>query len=164
MELAAFDVIAIVVLIVMGVRTAFRGFVAEFMTALAFIVGIGAAVLLTSSITVVLVPYLGDTFWTPVVAFLSIFLIVYLLLKIIEVTLHRIIDRIQLEKLDQALGFFLGMVEGFLLLAVIVFVLQVQTFLDVEGLFRESIVAGFIREIIPVGARYIEERLRNAHV
>ncbi len=162
--MAAFDVIAIVVLIVMGVRTALKGFVAEFMTALALIVGISGAVLLTSTVSALLAPYIGETFWTPVAAFLLVFLLLYLLLKLIEATLHRIIARIQLEKLDQSLGFFLGLVEGFLLLAVLVFILQLQNFVSVRGLFEESIAAAFIREIIPVGAQFIEERLKNSHV
>lgn len=162
--MAAFDVIAIVVLIVMGVRTALKGFVAEFMTALALIVGIGGAVLLTSTVSALLAPYIGETFWTPVAAFLMVFLLLYLLLKLIETTLHRIIARIQLEKLDQSLGFFLGLVEGFLILAVLVFLLQLQTFVPVQGLFEESVAAAVIRDVIPVGARFIEERLKNGHV
>ncbi len=164
MEFAAFDVVSIVVIITMGVRTAFKGFVAEFMSVLALLIGIAAALLLASSVSILLVPYIGETFWTPIAAFLLVFLIVYLLLKLIEATLHRIIERIQLEKLDQSLGFFLGMLEGFLILAVIVFLLQLQSFMEVEGLFEESFIAGFIREIIPVGARFIEERLKVGYV
>ncbi len=164
MELAAFDVIAIVVLLFMGIRTALKGFVAEFMTFLALILGLAAAVLLTSSLSVLLIPYIGDTFWTPVAAFLALFLLVYLFLKIIEATLHRIIERVSLEKLDQALGFFLGIIEGFLILSVLIFILQIQTIVDVEGLFEESVVAGFIKQIIPVGARYLEQYLRTSHV
>lgn len=162
--MAAFDVVAIVILIVMGVRTAFKGFVAEFLTALALAGGIGAAVLLTSDVSELLVPHIGETFWTPVAAFLLIFLVVYILLKIIEATLHRIIDRIQLEKLDQSLGFFLGLVEGFLLLSVAVFLLQLQTFVEVEALFEKSVAADFIRKVIPIGARYIEEQLKGSNV
>ncbi|MFP4179931.1 MAG: CvpA family protein [Spirochaetaceae bacterium] len=157
--MAAFDVIAIVVLIAMGVRTAFKGFVAEFMTALSLIVGIGGAVLLTSRVSELLIPYIGATFWTPVVAFLLVFIVVYLLFKLLETSLHRLIDRIRLEKLDQSLGFFLGMVEGVILLAVILFFLELQSLVDVEGLFKNSIAADFIRKLIPIGAGFIEERL-----
>ncbi|MFO7849625.1 MAG: CvpA family protein [Spirochaetia bacterium] len=162
--MAAFDVIAIVVIIAMGVRTAFKGFVAEFMTALSLIVGIGGAVLLTSKVSELLVPYIGATFWTPVAAFLLIFIIVYLLFKLLETSLHRIIDRIKLEKLDQSLGFFLGMVEGFIMLAVLLFLLELQSTVEVEGLFENSIAAEVIRDIIPIGAAYIEDRLGDVNV
>lgn len=164
MNLAVFDVIAVVVILVLGVRTAFKGFVSEFMTTLALLVGVGTALIFTSRVATLLTPHIGDTFWTPVVAFLIIFLVAYIVLKIIEATLHRIIDKIQLEKLDQSLGFVLGVLEALLLLAVVVFLLQLQTLISVETLFEESYVAKFLQKIIPIGAEYIEEQLQNTNV
>lgn len=164
MNLAVFDVIGLLVLLAAGVRCAFRGFVAEFLSALALITGLAAAVIFTAALSPVLVPYLGETMWTPIVAFLIIFLIAYVLIKILESTLHRVIERVELEKLDQALGFFLGLIEGFLFLAILVFVLQLQTVVDVKPFLEESFLAGILQKIIPVGARFLEERLQSYRV
>lgn len=164
MNLAVFDVIGILILLAAGVRCAFRGFVAEFLSALALITGLAAAVIFTATLSPLLVPFLGETMWTPIVAFLLIFLVGYALIKILESTLHRVIERVELEKLDQALGFFLGLVEGFLFLAILVFVLQLQTVVDVRAFLEESFLARILQQIIPVGARFFEERLQSYSV
>lgn len=162
--MAVFDVIGIVVLLAAGFRCAFRGFVTEFLSVLAVLTGLTLAVLFTSALTPVLAPYLGESFWTPIVAFLIIFLVGYLIIKIIESTLHRIIEKIQLEKLDQALGFFLGLVEGLLVLAILVFVLQLQNVIEVKALLEESYIARVLQRIIPVGAQFLEQRLQEQSV
>ncbi len=164
MNLAVFDIIGILILLAGGVRCAFRGFVAEFLSALAIITGLAAALIFTSALSPLLAPYLGETIWTPIVSFLLIFLLGYVLIKIIESTLYRIIERVQLEKLDQALGFFLGVVEGFLLLALLVFVLQLQSVVEIGPFLEESFLARFLQQIIPVGAQFLEERLQNYSV
>lgn len=162
--MAVFDVIGIVVLLAAGFRCAFRGFVTEFLSVLAVLTGLALSVLFTSVFTPVLVPFLGESFWTPIVAFLIIFLVGYLVIKIIESTLHRIIEKIQLEKLDQALGFFLGLVEGLLVLAILVFILQLQNVIEVKALLDESFIAGILWKIIPVGAQFLEQRLQEQSV
>lgn len=164
MNVAVFDVIGIIVLIAAGFRCAFRGFVAEFLSVLAILAGLILAVLFTSTLTPVFSPYLGESFWTPIVAFLLLFLLGYIIIKIIESSLHRMIDKVQLEKLDQALGFFLGLVEGFLLLAVLVFILQLQNIVDVHAFLEESFIARVIQRIIPVGAQFLEQRLQQQSV
>jgi len=164
MNFAVFDVIGIVVLLAAGFRCAFRGFVAEFLSVLAVLTGLTLSILFTSSLTPVLAPYLGETFWTPIVAFLLIFLIGYVIIKIIESTLHRLIEKIQLEKLDQALGFFLGLVEGIIILAVLVFILQLQNVIDVKDLLADSFIARVLQKIIPVGTQFIETRLHEQSV
>jgi membrane protein required for colicin V production len=161
---AVFDVIGIVVLLAAGFRCAFRGFVTEFLSVLAVLTGLTLSVLFTSALTPVLAPYLGESFWTPIVAFLIIFLVGYLIIKVIESTLHRIIEKIQLEKLDQALGFFLGLVEGLLVLAILVFVLQLQNVIEVKALLEESYIARVLQRIIPVGAQFLEQRLQEQSV
>ncbi|WP_394701363.1 CvpA family protein [Marispirochaeta aestuarii] len=50
----------------------------------------------------------GDSPWNRVIAFLAIFLSVYLILKIAEGLLYRLIEAVHLENLDRALGFFWG--------------------------------------------------------
>jgi membrane protein required for colicin V production len=164
MNLAVFDVIGIVILLAAGIRCAFRGFVAEFLSALAVIVGLASAVLFTSALAPVLAPYLGEHIWTPVAAFLLIFLLGYVVVKIVESSLHRLIDRIELEKLDQTLGFILGVVEGIIFLALLVFILQLQSVVEVDAFLENSFLSRVLQKIIPVGARFIEERLQNYSV
>jgi membrane protein required for colicin V production len=164
MEFAVFDAIGIIILIVAAIRGAFRGFVTELMSTLSILAGVLVAIIFTAPTAPLLVPYIGNTFWTPIVAFLLLFVVTYLLVKLLEALLHGLVERIEIEKLDQALGFFLGIVEGLLLLAVLVFLLRIQPFLEIRGLFEGSFLADLMQRVIPIGAQFIEERLQNYRV
>ncbi len=63
----------------------------------------------------------------------------------------------QLEKLDQSLGFFLGLIEGFLLIVILVFALQTQQIFDIAYLFENSYASSIAEKIIPFGTKLIEE-------
>ena len=64
------------------------------------------------------------------------------------------------EKLDQALGFFLGLIEGFLLIVILVFLLKAQPVFSVEHLMENSFAASIADKIIPLGTRIIEEGIQ----
>jgi membrane protein required for colicin V production len=164
MNLVAVDIVALVIILVAAIRCTFRGFVAELMAFAALIVGVAAAIIFGGMVTPLLENYLGQTFWTPIAAFLGTFLIAYLLMKLFEGALHRVIDKINLEKLDQALGFFLGAVEGVLLLLLLYFLINIQPLFDVEPLFNGSKVAPVLEKLLPLGQEFMNSAIRNNSV
>jgi membrane protein required for colicin V production len=83
---------------------------------------------------------------------LVIFVIVYLLVKLLEGILHRVLDKIHLEKLDRVLGFFLGLAEGGLAVVLLVYLMHVQPIFDLQALLDNSTIARFVLEIIPATA------------
>ena len=161
MNIAAFDIVSLVIILILAVRGTFRGFLTEIMAMASVIVGISVAVIFTHPVSVILQKYIGDSFWNTVISFLGLFLITYLIIKIFENSLNMLIEKVQLEKLDQSLGFFLGILEGFLLIIIIVFAMNAQQFFDIKNLLDNSIAASVAQKIIPIGQKIIENGIQG---
>ncbi len=164
MEIAAVDIVALVIVLIFAVRCAFRGFIAEIMSFAAVIVGLAAAVIFGGMVSPFVGKYLGDTVWTPIASFLGIFLLSYLFVKLFEGALYRLVDKIHLEKMDQALGFFLGTIEGILFITLLVFLMRIQPLFDPEPLFSRSIIVPVLEKLIPLGSELIQSTLRVKRV
>jgi membrane protein required for colicin V production len=66
---------------------------------------------------------------------------------------------LRLGSLDRALGFFLGIAEGIIIIAVIIIIMRLQPFFEVEELINESVIAGIMLQIIPYGIELLEEKV-----
>lgn len=164
MNFVAVDIVALVIILVAAIRCAFKGFIAEIMSFAALIVGLAAAIIFGGLATPLIEPYLGQTMWTPIAAFLGVFLVAYILMKLFEGALHRLIDKINLEKMDQALGFFLGAIEGALILLLLYFLINIQPLFDVEPLFQGSRVAPILDKLLPLGQEFMNSALGKERV
>lgn len=154
-DLSGLDIVFLIIIVFMALRAGFRGFVREFMSMAAVILGIGVAVLFSGVAAVYVQPWVGTGAWSQVVSFLGLFLLVYLVVKIFENALNRIIEKINLESLDRALGFFLGIAEGLLGSFILVLILQLQPVFDTRVMIAESLLAQFLLPLLPYAERLI---------
>ena len=99
--------------------------------------------------------YVDAAAWSQVIAFLGLFLSVYLVVKIFETALNRLVERINLDNLDHALGFFLGVAEGMLLIFVMLLLLQVQPFVSSEAVVRDSVFAEALLPLLPYASQLL---------
>ena len=123
----------------------------EFLSMAALIFGIAGAVFLSGPIGGLLDKHFGLAMWSHIIAFLGCFIIIYIIIKILEGIFNKIIDKLNLENLDRALGFVLGLFEGFLVVAVLVFLfswLKWIPFIDMEQLLKDSFIARFIQPLL----------------
>jgi membrane protein required for colicin V production len=164
MILSILDIIFIIILLITSIRCTFRGFVTEVLSFAAVIMGVIVAVLLTPMVTVWIEKFAGQVMWSNIAAFLIIFLVVYLVVKIFEGALYRLLERINLDNLDRALGFFLGLLEGIILIVLIVFILSIQPFFDPSIVMEDSKFSALILKILPAAAETIGRRLQEADV
>lgn len=146
------DFICIAVIAVAAIRCAFRGFITEILSMAAVILGIVGAIFFSRAGAVLIENYLGETAWNQIIAFLAIFVLVYLVVKLVERALHSILERIRLERLDRTLGLLLGVVEGAIVVSLIVYLLRVQPVFDVDALLDGSYFAGLVLELVPIFA------------
>ncbi len=137
------------VIVILAIRGIFKGFITELLSMLAIILGIGSALLFSKKGVLVLERIWGQSGWNQVIAFLIIFIVVYIIIKLFENFLHSLFENLNLEKLDKALGFFLGVGEGFLLIVVVLFILNWQPFFDVSDLITNSFFAKFLLPLLP---------------
>ncbi len=147
MHLAPIDYVFFGIILVAAIRCAVRGFVSEVLSMAALILGVAAAILFSSSLSVVVEGWIGETAWSQVIAFLAIFIVVYLVVKLLEGLLKKLLDKIRLDKLDHSLGLILGLVEGTILIVLIVFVLQIQPFFDTTKILSGGFLADLILRV-----------------
>ena len=93
--------------------------------------------------------WFGRSLWNPLIAFLVLFLLLYLLVKLLERLLAAAFERLKLEKLDRAIGLFLGLAEGLLAVCIVLFLLNWQPFFEVKGILAQSLFARFLSPILP---------------
>ncbi len=158
MHIAAFDIVSLVIILILAVRAAFRGFIDEFLSIASIFLGLIVAVLFTGKAAVLIDSYVHNTFWSPIIAFLVLFLIVYLVVKLFENALNSLTDKVHLEKLDQSLGFFFGIVEGGIIVIILVFILEIQPLFDTSSLFDNSIAYQIADKIIPLGKELFDKK------
>jgi len=137
------DALFVVIVAFLCVRGVMRGFVSEILSKVAVILGIAAAVFSAGSFSLFLARYLGEAIWVQIAAFLLLFAGVFFLVKLLEGFLQKGLERLNLQRLDRFLGFFVGALEGFLAVAVILFLLEIQPWLDLQDLLVESFFGRF---------------------
>ncbi len=155
MEFAGIDIVFAIVIVILAFRAAIRGFVKELMGTAALFLGIVIAVLFSALVAGVIEEYIGPTIWSQVIAFLGLFLVVYLIVKLFESGLNRMIERIHADKLDHALGFFLGIAEGLIVVFLILLLVQIQPFFEPEALITGSLFARLMVPFLPFVAEFL---------
>lgn len=158
MDFVAIDVVFALILVFTTLRAAIRGFVTELLSMASLILGIAAAVLFSGVVGAYFDRFLGESAWSQVAAFLAIFLAVYILVKIFENALHRLIEHIHLESLDHALGLFLGVIEGLLVTFVLILIIQVQPFFSPDSVLDGSVFARLLVPFLPYASEFLNRR------
>lgn len=126
------------------------------------ILGISVAVLFSGVLAGYIDQIIGISPWSQVISFLGLFLLTYLAVKIFESALDRLIERIHLDSLDHALGFFLGIAEGLVLTFLLLLLIQVQPFVPPAALLEESLFANLMSPLFPYIPEFLSRQI--AHV
>jgi len=155
MDFAGIDVVFAIIVVILAFRAAIRGFVKELLGTAALFLGIIIAVLFSGLVAQVIEEYMGPTIWSQIIAFLGLFLVVYLIVKIFESALNRLIEKIHLDQLDHALGFFLGIVEGLVVVFLLLLLVQIQPFFEPEALIAGSFFARIMLPFMPFAAEFL---------
>ncbi len=145
------DIIFLLILLILVVRGAFRGFITEISLMAAPLLGILFAVLFSNLLVnvVALVTGAKESIWNHIIAFLIIFLLVYLLVFFIQGLLLDIVGRLNLHNLDRALGIVLGLVEGVLVIAILLIIASWLPLPGVKQPLQTSIFYNFLMPFLP---------------
>ncbi len=160
-DFAVLDIIFIVITAVVTIRASIRGFVDEFFSKVAIIAGAVVAILFYKRATEIIQQYSDIKTASSVIAFLILFLMTYIIIKIIQSMLGKIFNSEMLANFDKALGFFLGLIESLILILVVLFVLEMQPFFDVQSILQKSIIAKFLLPFI-ISASFNTAMLRTS--
>lgn len=153
------DIFFSAVILFMTIKAIVRGFVSELMGIAAIGLGIMLGVLFSGLLGAFIGKQFGESNWNQVIAFLIIFLVSYILIKIFENGLNALVEKIHLDKLDRSLGLFFGIIEGIVLVVIMVFIIEVQPLINTEKVEDESWYIQTIHRFVPDGEKLIEENL-----
>jgi len=137
------------------IRCFLKGFISELLTVAAILFGVLAAVFFHNNIA----EYFQENHWPEmnftvliVLAFVSLFITVALIITLIKLLLKGIISRANLGGSDRFLGIILGLVEGFAVVGLVLFLLRVIQRLfkiDTMPLLENSFFANLLLPLIP---------------
>ena len=154
MGLAVIDIVFLIIIAIFALRCALRGIVGEIMSMAALILGILAAIFFfRKTAELIRGKFIPDVKALPeIVAFIAVFIIVFAVIKILEIILKDIIERIKLGGPDRFLGFFLGIAEGLVIVCLLLFLITVQPFVEPDLLLEGSLFADKLMPYI-IGTR-----------
>lgn len=150
MTFSIMDIIFLALTGLLMIRCFFKGFLAEIFSMAAVILGLLAALFLHKNGGI----FLKERFWPEldlipkIVAFAAIFLIVYLIVKVVQLILADIIHKIKLAGADRFLGLILGFMEGMIVICFTVFILHIQPLFDAGELLSDSFFGRFLLPLI----------------
>ena len=161
MNIAVIDIVFASIVLILVVRCALRGFIEEFMSMAALVLGVLFAVLFFKPGAAFVSGKLGVTMLPEVVSFIALFLIAFIIVKIFEKILCGIIERIDMAGLDKGLGVVLGLVEGLLVVSVALFVVSVQPLFDPTNLLDKSLFAKYLMPFVTMAGQTAAAAMRK---
>ena len=138
--LTTVDYILFILLMVGGIWGAIKGFLDEVSSKFGFVLGFLLALMYAHLLSPVFVNHLHFPAWVAAfTAYFLIFMAGYVLMKIFGSILSNIVDTAHLSVLDRILGFVLGLVEAFFLIAAFEYILRYQDLFSLGSVFEDSL-------------------------
>ena len=125
-----------------------RGFISEFMSMAALILGLVAALMFQNQVAALLKDMVKSDTFRPLVAFFILFIGTYVVVKLVEMLLHNAIEAIKMNSLDRLLGVVWGLLETSVIVLIIVFLIYRFKFKAGMSFLDESVVAKYARNFL----------------
>lgn len=141
MTFVPIDYFFCILIMIFGLIAFYKGFLAEVFGKAAWVLGILAGAFFYKNVSAVLLQKITNPLLCNMLSFLIIFVFVFLFVKIFQMILEQIFQVQLLNSLDHGLGLLFGLIEGFALVCLIIFILTVQPFINTRPLLNESFFA-----------------------
>jgi membrane protein required for colicin V production len=160
-EIVVIDIIFIGIIIIFALNCAVKGFIREVMSLAAAILGaLSAIFFFRAGAVFVRDSYMPEIKVLPeIIAFVGIFLIVFVSIKLLEVMLKNIVEGIHLGGPDHVLGFIFGVAEGIIVVCFLLFVISVQPFFDSDSILNGSFFAELLLPFVMGIKKEASERI-----
>lgn len=138
MSFVPVDYFFCILILIFGLTAFARGFVSAVFGKAAWILGVLGGIFFYKNVAVLLQQKVANQLLCTVLSFLMVFVIIFLLVKICEMIMGKLFQNKILGSLDRGLGLLFGLVEGFAVVFLIIFILEIQPFVDAKGLLNQS--------------------------
>lgn len=142
------DLIFLLLALFFVIKGFFRGFISEFMSMAALILGLIAAMAFQNQLSALLKDMIKSDTFRPIAAFFLLFIGTYILVKLLELLLHNAIEAIKMNSLDRLLGLVWGLLETAVIVLIIVFLIYRFKFKAGISFLDESVVARYARDFL----------------
>lgn len=142
------DLIFLLLALFFVIKGFFRGFISEFMSMAALILGLIAALAFQNQLSALLKDMIKSDTFRPIAAFFLLFIVTYILVKLLELLLHNAIEAIKMNSLDRLLGLVWGLLETAVIVLIIVFLIYRFKFKAGISFLDESVVARYARDFL----------------
>ena len=152
------DVIIVLIAFMAAVVGTVRGFALEFSSRAGFLVGFVIALLFAQLGS----NFLLERFDLPLlvatlIAFVILFIIGYILMMMVGSLLDKTLDALGLDWLDRLLGLVLGIIEVVVVVAFIIYLLELQRVVDLSAYLEPSVITTkLIKPLTPVGLNWVK--------
>ncbi len=133
------DVIIIALVFLSALLGAFKGFAREFASRFGFIIGVIAGALFNTIVArIIYQTFSLPILWSSFIAFMGVFLVTYIVMLSLGNGLDNLMTAIHFGWLDAILGLLLGAAEMLIIVTVIIYVLNLQSIIDLNGFLDGS--------------------------
>ena len=144
------DLLFLLIALFFVIKGFFRGFISEFMSMAALILGLIAALVFQSQVSSLLKDMIKSDTLRPLAAFFLLFLGTYILVKLVEMLLHNAIEAIKMNSLDRLLGIGWGLLETSVLILLVVFLVYHFKFKAGMSFLDDSVAVKYAKEMLKV--------------
>lgn len=149
-SIAMLDIILAILILILVVRCALRGFLKEVFSVTSFIFGImGAISFYRKGAAFIRTQVFQDVPILPeILAFTALFCIIFVVIKVLESLLKDIMERVDLGGVDRFMGVLWGFIEGLVCVLLVLFVLDIQPLIEKESILEGSVFAQLLMPVI----------------
>jgi len=150
LKFTAIDIIFTVLIGLFVIRCYLKGFVNELLSMAGFALGLLASLFFYKNGA----EFLRARFWPEikilpeVIAFIGLFIIVLIVVKMLGIMLKGIIEGIRMGGADCFLGVIFGMAEGIVVVSLVLFIIRIQPLFNPSPLIGESFFANLLLPFI----------------
>lgn len=148
MNFAVIDIFFAIIVFLFVHSAASAGFVSELFSKLSFLLGLVCAILFYRYLSPYLIRFIESPSLRSALAFLMIFSVIYVAVRMLQTLLARFIKGDLIRGLNRSLGFFLGLAEGLIVVTAILVLLHIQPWFAVEPILRGSIFYSLLKSFV----------------
>ena len=153
------DLVLLIIIVTFATVGVIKGFISEFFGKGTPVFAVWISIIFYKKLYIYIQNSISNEKLALTASFLIIFIISFIVLKVIEQILKKVFGGEILGSLDHVLGLAFGVVEGGALVCLITIILQSQTWFDTSSLLESSKIYGMLYSFIkfPVGdIKYLE--------
>jgi len=163
-NISVIDMVFFILIVLMVIHGYVKGFIEELFSWASLVLALGAAVMLyQKGAQFIRTKIMENVNYVPeILAFIAIFLLVMIFLKMLERVLKDVVEGAKLGGVNKILGAIFGLVEGFAITAIILFVLAAQPLFDASRVIGDSLFAQILLPIIKIPIDFSRDVLNTA--